>query len=87
MNYALRKLYDEDKFCNYEAFFLLTNDSEFENKKIIKLLLEYFDSHKRLAILSPCSKSWGEKKNNTKNGIRYFWFFYTITFYLSEENL
>ena len=61
MNYALRKLYDENKFCNYEAFFLLTNDSEFENKKIIKLLLKC-TTHKRLAILSPCSRSWGEKK-------------------------
>ena len=49
-------------FVIMKLFFLLTNDSEFENKKIIKLLLKYFDSHKRLAILSPCSRSWGEKK-------------------------
>lgn len=85
MNYALRKLYDEDKFCNYEAFFLLTNDSEFENKKIIKLLLEYFDSHKRLAILSPCSKSWGEKKIIPKNGIRYFWFLYDNVLFIRRK--
>ena len=32
MNYALRKLYDEGSFYKYDAFFLITNDSEFEKK-------------------------------------------------------
>ena len=38
MNFALSELKKENKFDNYEAFFLLTNDSEFDNKPYIKIL-------------------------------------------------
>lgn len=85
MNYALRKLYDDGKFCNYDAFFLLTNDSEFENKAVIKKMLEYFDKHERLAILSPCSKNWGEKKIIPKKGIKYFWFLYDNALFIRRK--
>ena len=62
MNYGLLILYEEDKLNDYDAFFLITNDSVFERKPIIKKLLSYFDNDKKLGILSPCSKFWGEKK-------------------------
>ncbi len=85
MNYALRKLYDEGSFYNYDAFFLITNDSEFENKRIIKKMLNILDKHKKLAILSPCSKNWGEKKIIPKNGIKYFWFLYDNALFIRRK--
>ena len=45
MNYGLSMLYKENKFYNYDAFFLLTNDTELEEKKTIKTLVEIFNSH------------------------------------------
>ena len=85
MNYALRKLYDEGSFYKYDAFFLITNDSEFEKKNIIKKMLNIFDQHKKLAILSPCSKKWGEKKIIPKNGIKYFWFLYDNAIFIRRK--
>ena len=85
MNYALRKLYDEGSFYNYDAFFLITNDSEFENKRIIKKMLSILDKHEKLAILSPCSKKWGEKKIIPKNGIKYFWFLYDNALFMRRK--
>ncbi len=86
MNYGLSMLYKENKFYNYDAFFLLTNDTELENKKTIKTLIKIFDSHKRLGILSPCSKRWGEKallKNPQKT--KYFWFIHNNSYLLRRE--
>ena len=85
MNYALLKLYKEQKFENYEAFFFTTNDSVFEKKPIIRKLMSFFDKDKHLGILSPCSKIWGEKKLIPKNGIKYFWFLYDNTLLVRKE--
>ncbi len=85
MNYALRKLYDENRFHKYDAFFLLTNDSEFENKPIIKKLLSYLDKDEKLGMISPCSKKWGEKKIIPKNGIKYFWFLYDNVLFVRRK--
>ena len=87
MNYGLLKLYEEDKLNDYDAFFLITNDSVFERKPIIKKLLSYFDNDKKLGILSPCSKFWGEKKLIPKNGIKYFWFLYDNTILIRKKLL
>ena len=85
MNYALRKLYDENKFHKYDAFFLLTNDSEFEKKPLIKKLLEHLDNDEKLGLISPCSKKWGEKKVIPKNGIKYFWFLYDNVLFIRRK--
>ena len=85
MNYALSKLYNEGNFKKYDAFFLITNDSEFEDKPIIDKLLKLFDTHDRLAVLSPCSKKWGEKFLIPKNSIKYFWFLYDNALFIRRE--
>ena len=61
MNFALSNLYKENKLKNYEAFLLLTNDTEFKKEPFVKNLYDIFKSHKRLAILSPCSQKLGRK--------------------------
>ncbi len=85
MNYALSELYKEGKFHNYDAFFLISNDSEFQNKPIIKKLLKFLDNHDRLAVLSPCSKKWGERFLIPKNSIKYFWFLYDNVLFIRRE--
>jgi hypothetical protein len=74
MNYALSNLYKENKFDNYEAFFLITNDTTFQNYKIIEKLFNVLNSSEKLAILSPCSKNWGEYKLLKKNKTKFFWY-------------
>ena len=48
-------------------------------------MLNIFDQHKKLAILSPCSKKWGEKKIIPKNGIKYFWFLYDNAIFIRRK--
>ena len=79
MNYGLSKLIEEDIFEKYEYFFLLTNDTVFEELPIIKTLCSIMDLHNKLGILSPCSKDWGEIKLLQKSKTLYFWFIHTST--------
>ena len=74
MNYALLKLWQERKWEKYEAFFLLTNDTELSRKPTLSKLQEILDEHKRIGILSPCSKKWGEKFLLEKQSTKYFWY-------------
>ena len=60
--YGLSKLYIEGKFKTYDYFFLLCNDTEFEDVPLLDILLEEMSLHPRLGILSPCSRRWGECK-------------------------
>ena len=53
MNQALLNLFQEDKFTNYDAFFSLANDVEFESKPTVGPLLDVLDVHSRIGILSP----------------------------------
>lgn len=78
MNYGLRKLYDENKFYNYDAFILLSNDTLFKNYNITKKLTKILNKHKRIGLLSPCAKDWGEYKiiDNFEK-IKYFWFIHS----------
>ena len=41
--------------------FYLTNDTEFQNPMIANKMIRILKKHKKVGILSPCSKSWGEK--------------------------
>lgn len=73
-NYALNKLLLENKFYNYEYFFLLTNDTVFGQKKILKPLLDLMEDHPKVGILSPCPINWGEYKFLKETKIKYFWY-------------
>src|SRR3990172_6007584 len=47
MNYGLSQLWKEEKFNNYEAFFLLTNDTELQNRPTVTSLMTVLDRHPR----------------------------------------
>ena len=85
MNYALWKLYKEKKYNNYEAFFLITNDTTFENYNIIQKLYNVLKSKKKIAILSPCSKNWGEYKLLKKNKTKFFWYIHNNALMIKKE--
>ncbi len=85
MNYGLSKLYKEGRFENYEAFFLLTNDTELENKNNIEILMNILYEHNRIGILSPCSTRWGEINLLNKCDTKYFWFIHNNAYLLRKE--
>ena len=85
MNYGLSQLWKENKFEDYDAFFLLTNDTELENQPSIKKLLKVFDKHPRLGLLSPCSNTWGERFLLQKKSIKYFWFIHNNAYFVRKD--
>lgn len=85
MNFGLSQLWNEGKFQQYDAFFLLTNDTEFESKPTISPLLEVLDEHPRLGILSPCSHRWGERLLLKDRATKYFWFIHNNAYLLRRE--
>ncbi|PCJ59281.1 MAG: hypothetical protein COA79_11320 [Planctomycetota bacterium] len=85
MNYGLSKLWEEDKFKNYDAFFLLTNDTEFLARPTIEPLMSILDQHPRVGILSPCSERWGERLLLKNQKTKYFWFIHNNAYLLKRE--
>jgi hypothetical protein len=85
MNYGLSQLWKEDKFKHYDAFFLLTNDTELECKQTLLPLMNILDQHKRVGILSPCSRRWGERLLFKNEIIKYFWFIHNNAYLLRKE--
>lgn len=84
-NYALFKLYKEGKFKRYDFFFLVCNDSIFEEKPIVDKLIQEMKRHPRLGILSPCSEKWGERKLLKDRETKYFWYINHIAWFLRRE--
>jgi len=85
MNYGLSQLWKEGKFQQYDAFFLLTNDTELQPKKTIAPLVAILDQHPRVGILSPCSKRWGERFLLENGSTKYFWFIHNNAYLLRRE--
>lgn len=85
MNYGLSQLWKEDKFNQYDAFFLLANDTEFQDKPTVAPLMDVMDSHSRVGILSPCSTRWGERLLLKENATKYFWFIHNNAYLLRRE--
>lgn len=84
-NYGLSKLWEENKFKNYEFFFLVCNDSLFEEKPIISTLVEEMNQHPRVGILSPCSDAWGERKLLNAEETKYFWHVNHISWFVRRQ--
>jgi len=74
MNYALLNLWKEKKWKQYEAFFLITNDTELSKTSTLAPMKQILNNHKRVGILSPCSLRWGERNLLKKMSTKYFWF-------------
>ncbi len=85
MNYGLFRLYKEKKFKDYKYFLLLTNDSEVESKPFIKELIKIMNKIKSIAILSPCSKKWGEKFLLKKNNLKFFWYIHNNAYFIRKD--
>jgi len=82
MNYGLSQLWREGRFKQYEAFFLLTNDTELQNRPSVAPLMNVLDQHARLGILSPCSVRWGERLLLKGQTTKYFWFIHNNAYLL-----
>ena len=85
MNYGLSQLWKEEKFKQYDAFFLLTNDTDLQQQKTVEPLVKILDQHPRVGILSPCSKRWGERFLLEKQSTKYFWFIHNNAYLLRRE--
>ena len=85
MNYALLNLYKENTWNKYDAFFLITNDTELSLQKTIDPLITIMDAQQNLGILSPCSKDWGEKFLLKKQKTKYFWFIHTCAYLIRRK--
>lgn len=85
MNYGLAQLVKEGKFHQYQAFFLLTNDTELEERPTLAPLLDILAGHPRVGILSPCSERWGERLLLKTQGTKYFWFIHNNAYLLRRD--
>ena len=85
VNYALGKLYEKNFLDNYEAFFLITNDTEISGSGYIKKMMKILNENKKIGILSPCSKNWGEKFLFKKKKLLFFWFIHNNSLFLRKE--
>ena len=85
VNLGIKKLYDENKLQKYDSIFFITNDTILENKKTIEPLQKILNEHKKIGILSPCSKDWGEKIILKNTNIKYFWFIHSHAYFIRKE--
>ena len=85
MNYALLNLFQDGLWTKYDAFFLLTNDTELNKRETIAPLLNVLDKHKFVGILSPCSRRWGERLLLKQQSTKYFWFIHNHAYFLRKE--
>ena len=85
MNYGLSRLWREGRFKGCNAFFLLTNDTEFEVAPTVAPLLSVLDEHPHVGILSPCARRWGEKLLLKQQSTRYFWFIHNNALMLRRQ--
>ena len=52
----------------------------------LKKIKNILKKHKKLGILSPCSKNWGEKNIiKNKERIKYFWYIHNNAYIVKRE--
>lgn len=85
MNFGLSQLWKEGRFTQYDAFFLLTNDTEFQQRPTLEPLMAILDQHLRVGVLSPCAERWGEKFLLNEQSTKYFWFIHNNAYLLRRE--
>jgi len=84
-NFALSRLLAEGRYGDYEHFLLLVNDAEIPAEPWVAALLEVMREHPRVGILSPCSRTWGERELIGPEGVRYFWHMSQIAWLLRRR--
>lgn len=85
MNFGLSQLWKDGKFKSYDAFLLLTNDTELQDRPTVASLMEVMDQHLRVGILSPCSSRWGERLLLKEQSTKYFWFIHNNAYLLRRQ--
>lgn len=85
MNFGLSQLWLDGRFEQYDAFFLLTNDTELQARQTVQPLVDILDQHPRVGILSPCSERWGERLLLKGQATKYFWFIHNNAYLLRRE--
>jgi hypothetical protein len=85
MNYGLSQLWKEGKFNQYDAFFLLTNDTELRASPTLEPLMGILAQHPRVGILSPCAERWGERLLLKEQSTKYFWFILNNAYLLRRD--
>lgn len=85
MNHGLSQLWKDGRFTDYDAFFLLTNDTELQQRPTVAPLMEVLRQHARVGILSPCSARWGERLLLKEQATKYFWFIHNNAYLLRRE--
>ena len=85
INYGLSQLWLEGNFKKYDAFFLLTNDTEFSESPTLAPLMNILDQIVSIGILSPCSRTWGEKFLLEHKPTKFFWFIHNTAYLLRRE--
>ena len=84
-NFGLSQLWNENRFKHYDQFFMLTNDTEFEETPTLEDLLEELEKHPRVGILSPCGNTWGERILLKEQRTQYFWYILNTAYLMRRE--
>jgi len=85
MNFGLYSLFKEKKFDKYDYYFLITNDTVVQRKPFINKLVKIMDKEKKIAILSPCSKKWGEKHLLRFRKLKFFWYIHNNAYFIRKN--
>lgn len=84
-NYGFLQLQKEEKFKRYDHFLLLCNDVEFETESFLPKLVEEFERHPKLGILTPLARDWGEKSIIGADTTKYFWYLMMNSWLIRRE--
>ena len=84
-NYALSEMYKNGTFQDYDYYFLMTNDTEFEDYAMISTLLEEMATHRRVGILSPLCRIWGEAALLRDEETKYFSHINHLAWFMRRE--
>lgn len=84
-NFGLLKLIEAGVFKSYDAFFLVTNDTEFASEPIVQPLYQEMIKHPRLGLIAPCSERWGEKHLLREQPTKFFWHVQTAATLMRRE--
>ena len=86
-NYGLSNLINNNKYNNYDYFFMLTNDTEFSDEPYLEILINELELHPKVGLISPCAKNWAEKNLLKKKKTKYFWYLQNSCYLFRREFL
>ena len=85
MNQALMNLHQTVQWSQYDAFFLVTNDTLLQTNETLKKLEQTFAEHPKLGLLTPAAPTWGELSLMDRQSVKYSWFINATAMYLRRS--